>query len=87
MTDIRISVEKENTQGMLQSKNASSTTSVASTTLPDDRSAKEKHDIENHEQLELGVNEPDQQDGGYGWLVVLGTFMVQVTSFGTASCW
>ncbi|CEP07524.1 hypothetical protein [Parasitella parasitica] len=25
-------------------------------------------------------------DGGYGWLVILGTFMVQVTSFGTASC-
>ncbi|KAI8355610.1 major facilitator superfamily domain-containing protein [Choanephora cucurbitarum] len=87
MTDIRISVEKENTQGMLQSNNASSTVSVASTTLPDDRSAKEKHDIENHEQLELEVDEPDQQDGGYGWLVVLGTFMVQVTSFGTASCW
>ncbi|KAI9329949.1 major facilitator superfamily domain-containing protein [Pilaira anomala] len=42
---------------------------------------------------EFGVNKPslnindDLTDGGYGWLVILGTFMVQVTSFGTAACW
>jgi hypothetical protein len=29
----------------------------------------------------------DQPDGGYGWLVVLGAFCVQVTSFGVVSSW
>lgn len=38
------------------------------------------------EQQQLEQQETDM-DGGYGWLVILGTFMVQVTSFGTASCW
>ncbi|KAG2193419.1 hypothetical protein INT47_006616 [Mucor saturninus] len=42
---------------------------------------------------EFGANEPsiatvfEETDGGYGWLVILGTFMVQVTSFGPAACW
>jgi hypothetical protein len=42
---------------------------------------------------EFGVNEPaittenEETDGGYGWLVILGTFMVQITSFGPAACW
>ncbi|KAG2195169.1 hypothetical protein INT47_006451 [Mucor saturninus] len=29
----------------------------------------------------------DDHDGGYGWLVVLGAFMVQITSFGVVSSW
>lgn len=29
----------------------------------------------------------DQEDGGYGWFVVLGAFMVQITSFGVVSSW
>lgn len=34
------------------------------------------------------VLEEDQgPDGGFGWFVVLGTFMVQFTAFGTASSW
>ncbi|KAI7900956.1 major facilitator superfamily domain-containing protein [Cokeromyces recurvatus] len=39
----------------------------------------------NHTVIE--DNENDISDGGYGWLVILGSFMVQVTSFGVASCW
>lgn len=29
----------------------------------------------------------DDFDGGYGWFVVIGAFMVQFTAFSTASCW
>lgn len=29
----------------------------------------------------------DNHDGGYGWLVVMGAFMVQITSFGMVSSW
>lgn len=42
---------------------------------------------------EFGVDKPtvdlhdDEADGGYGWLVILGTFCIQVTAFGVASCW
>ncbi|CAO3642302.1 unnamed protein product [Mucor hiemalis] len=43
---------------------------------------------------EFGVDKPsaalhedEETDGGYGWLVILGTFCIQVTAFGVASCW
>ncbi|KAI9486309.1 MAG: major facilitator superfamily domain-containing protein [Benjaminiella poitrasii] len=36
---------------------------------------------------QIAIEEESAPDGGYGWLVILGTFMVQVTSFGVASCW
>ncbi|KAK4514060.1 uncharacterized protein ATC70_006068 [Mucor velutinosus] len=39
------------------------------------------------EQQQQQQQQDTDMDGGYGWLVILGTFMVQVTSFGTASCW
>ena len=29
----------------------------------------------------------DSPDGGYGWWVVLGSFLGQFTSFGTSSSW
>ncbi|KAL9539980.1 hypothetical protein MBANPS3_009953 [Mucor bainieri] len=51
-------------------------------------------DPENGVNKQTSLSDVEQQqaqdtdvDGGYGWLVILGTFMVQVTSFGTASCW
>ncbi|KAI9484009.1 MAG: hypothetical protein EXX96DRAFT_616961 [Benjaminiella poitrasii] len=43
---------------------------------------KEK-EIENSES----TNDIEEFDGGYGWLVVLGAFCVQVTSFGVVSTW
>jgi hypothetical protein len=29
----------------------------------------------------------EDYDGGYGWLVVLGGFLFQITSFGEAASW
>ncbi|KAL0138423.1 major facilitator superfamily domain-containing protein [Mucor lusitanicus] len=36
-------------------------------------------------QLPLPVTEEDGPDGGYGWFVVFGAFVVQITSFGVVS--
>ncbi|KAI8333735.1 major facilitator superfamily domain-containing protein [Chlamydoabsidia padenii] len=44
-------------------------------------------DSGNQEKQQQQQSNDDFQDGGYGWLVVLGAFMVQVTSFGTATSW
>lgn len=41
---------------------------------------------ESEETVELPALD-DDHDGGYGWLVVLGAFMVQITSFGVISSW
>ncbi|KAI8053174.1 major facilitator superfamily domain-containing protein [Gilbertella persicaria] len=58
--------------------------SVASTVLSKEKSNQEyefKNDLEGVDETE------DLPDGGYGWFVVLGTFMTQFTSFGTSACW
>ncbi|KAI8053167.1 uncharacterized protein B0P05DRAFT_308650 [Gilbertella persicaria] len=81
---------KQNPECAIISSIASSA-SITPTILSDEKSAKNKSDLENHDNLETGINKPEQEheekEGGYGWLVIFGTFMVQVTSFGTASCW
>lgn len=62
-----------------------------------------EEDVEHHqeEQIETAAhtpvtekgqwNEPssneDQQDGGYGWFVVIGAFLAQFTGFGITSSW
>lgn len=40
------------------------------------------------EKIDTTVDDStDFEEKKYGWLVVLGAFMVQVTSFGTATSW
>lgn len=33
------------------------------------------------------AEEQEEHDGGYGWFVVVGGFLVQVTTFGTNTSW
>ena len=49
----------------------------------DDKSTELSHE----EGLPPVHHELDEPDGGYGWLIVVGSFLVQVTSFGTATSW
>ncbi|KAI8636466.1 major facilitator superfamily domain-containing protein [Parasitella parasitica] len=44
-------------------------------------------DTKNEMGLPATHPKEDQKDGGYGWFVVLGAFLVQVTSFGTCTSW
>jgi hypothetical protein len=41
--------------------------------------------------IEIELNKQDmfedEPDGGYGWVVVFGTFCVQVTTFGLVASW
>ncbi|KAI8638407.1 hypothetical protein BD408DRAFT_436117 [Parasitella parasitica] len=69
------------------------------TILPDEVVYASNEDAKTDHEYQLKCNDPENGvnkqtstvdsdlDGGYGWLVIIGTFMVQVTSFGTASCW
>lgn len=43
-------------------------------------------DIEPGNESKLPVVN-DEHDGGYGWVVVFGAFMVQITTFGVISSW
>ena len=47
----------------------------------------EKVKDQNEGSLPSIIDEDDQTDGGYGWFVVLGAFLVQVTTFGTCTSW
>jgi hypothetical protein len=75
----------------------------APTILPDEASYANNNTVKTDHEYQFKCDDPENgvnkqtfmpdieqntdMDGGYGWLVILGTFMVQVTSFGTASCW
>ncbi|SAM04822.1 hypothetical protein [Absidia glauca] len=67
------------------------TISVNEKTITEERfdnlSATEGHTSKNSDTQEKQQQPQDDdfKDGGYGWLVVVGAFMVQVTSFGTAT--
>jgi hypothetical protein len=47
----------------------------------------EKVKDQNEDPLPSIIDEDDPTDGGYGWFVVLGAFLVQVTTFGTCTSW
>ncbi|KAG0164233.1 hypothetical protein DFQ28_007296 [Apophysomyces sp. BC1034] len=50
-------------------------------------STKEQIDISNDiDEATIRV-EYEGPDGGYGWFVVLGAFIVQCTTFGTSTSW
>lgn len=67
-------------------------TSDEKVTTKGDQVTDHEHHLEGDDP-EFGVDKPtvdlhdDEADGGYGWLVILGTFCIQVTAFGVASCW
>ena len=60
-------------------------------------SEKDHHSSATHEDCESvrsktihGTEEDEKQpnvDGGYGWLIVIGAFLVQITSYGVTTAW
>ncbi|KAF7727412.1 hypothetical protein EC973_007576 [Apophysomyces ossiformis] len=44
-------------------------------------------DTKEMDERTLRMEEEEGPDGGYGWFVVLGAFLIQSTSFGVATCW
>ena len=60
-------------------------------------SEKEHHSSATQEDCESvrsktldGTEEHEKQsniDGGYGWLIVIGAFLVQITSYGVTTAW
>ncbi|KAL7311452.1 hypothetical protein PS15m_009214 [Mucor circinelloides] len=71
------------------SKSSSKGHSSASDTAEvyEDSKAISLSETEGEKGLPSVHHEEEQHDGGYGWLVVLGAFLVQVTSFGTCTSW
>jgi hypothetical protein len=54
--------------------------------LIDDEKVPKRYDTESTIKLPIYEDE-DGCDGGYGWLVVLGAFFVQLTCFGIFTSW
>lgn len=68
---------------LTDSRDFSTTTSVRTTALQDtvDHTGEPEHQVTNK-------NEADTvPDGGYGWLVVFGAFLVQLMGYGIITSW
>ncbi|KAI8637727.1 major facilitator superfamily domain-containing protein [Parasitella parasitica] len=66
---------------------AGSMASSESTAKTDTLTPSEKDVEKASAQLSSVEEDEEGPDGGYGWLVVLGAFSVQITSFGVVSSW
>lgn len=68
----------------VQSANVSCTSSETTA----QRESNPEKDLENGDAPQLPpIKHEEGPDGGYGWIVVMGAFCVQITSFGIVSSW